>query len=58
MRPDLGEVIDGSEVIIIGKKENKFRVLSEKLNNGRVILDLVRLFDLEDQRKSYQGMCW
>lgn len=58
LRPDLGEVIDGSEVIIIGKKENKFRVLSEKLNNGRVILDLVRLFDLEDQRKSYQGMCW
>lgn len=58
LRPDLGEVIEGSEVIIIGKKENKFRVLSEKLNNGRVILDLVRLFDLEDQRKSYQGMCW
>ncbi|HSQ19848.1 MAG TPA: nucleotide sugar dehydrogenase, partial [Blastocatellia bacterium] len=58
LRADLGEVIDGSEVIIIGKKENKFRVLSEKLNNGRVILDLVRLFDLEDQRKSYQGMCW
>lgn len=58
MRADLGEVIDGSEVIIIGKKEDEFRKLSEKLNNGRLIIDLVRLLEVTDGRKSYQGMCW
>lgn len=58
MCPELNEVIDGSEVIIIGKKEDEFRALSDKLNNGRVIIDLVRLFDPADSRKSYQGMCW
>jgi GDP-mannose 6-dehydrogenase len=58
MRSDLGEVIDASEVIIIGKKEDEFRALSDKLNNGRVIIDLVRLLEVKDGLKSYQGMCW
>ncbi len=58
MRPDLHDVIDGSEIIIIGKKEDEFRSLHDKLNNGRVIIDLVRMLEVEDGRKSYQGMCW
>jgi GDP-mannose 6-dehydrogenase len=58
MRADLSEVIDSSEVVIIGKKEDEFRALSDKLNNGRVIIDLVRLFEVRDSRASYQGMCW
>ena len=58
MRPELSEVIDASEVIIIGKREDEFRALSDRMNNGRVIIDLVRLFDVEDNRKQYQGICW
>lgn len=58
MRADLSEVIDSSEVVIIGKKEDEFRRLADKLNNGRVIIDLVRLFEVRDSRASYQGMCW
>src|SRR6266849_5740186 len=37
MNSDLNQVIESSEVIIIGKKEDEFRVLAEKMNNGRVI---------------------
>jgi len=51
-------VIEKSDLIIIGKKEDEFRALSSHLNNGRVIIDLVRLFDPADNRSSYQGMCW
>jgi len=58
MNSDLDQVIEHSEVIIIGKKEDEFRVLSEKMNNGPVIVDLVRLFDVADARKQYQGICW
>lgn len=58
MNSDLDQVIEHAEVIIIGKKEDEFRVLSEKLNNGRVIVDLVRLFDVADAGKQYQGICW
>jgi GDP-mannose 6-dehydrogenase len=58
MRSDLSEVIASSEVIIIGKKEEEFRVLADKLNNGPIIIDLVRMFDAEENRKQYQGICW
>lgn len=58
MNSDLSTVIEGSEVVIIGKKEEEFRVLADKLNNGRVIVDLVRLFEVADARKQYKGICW
>jgi GDP-mannose 6-dehydrogenase len=58
MRSNLDEVIDSSEVVIIGKKEDEFRSLADRMNNGRVIIDLVRLFDVGDSRKQYQGLCW
>jgi GDP-mannose 6-dehydrogenase len=58
MNSDLNEVIESSEIIIIGKKEDEFKVLSEKMNNGRVIIDLVRLFDVADARQQYKGIAW
>jgi GDP-mannose 6-dehydrogenase len=58
MRSDLSEVIDASEIIIIGKKEEEFQVLAGKMNNGCIIIDLVRMFDAEENRKQYQGICW
>jgi GDP-mannose 6-dehydrogenase len=58
MRSSLDEVVEASEVLIIGKKEPEFLSLADKLNNGRVVIDLVRQFDVADARKSYQGMCW
>lgn len=58
MNSDLNQVIEQAEVVIIGKKEDEFRILSDKLNNGRVIVDLVRLFDVVDARRQYQGISW
>jgi GDP-mannose 6-dehydrogenase len=58
LKPRLEDVIDGSDVIVIGKKEDEFRMLSDKLDNGRVIIDLVRMFDVKAPAASYQGMCW
>jgi GDP-mannose 6-dehydrogenase len=58
MNSDLNSVIESSEVIVIGKKEDEFRVLADKMNNGRVVVDLVRLFEVADARKQYDGICW
>jgi GDP-mannose 6-dehydrogenase len=58
MKSNLDDVIDSSEVIIIGKPQDEFRALSGKLGNGRVIIDLVRLLVVPDNQKSYQGVCW
>jgi GDP-mannose 6-dehydrogenase len=58
LHSQLDQVIDQSEVIIIGKKDEEFRVLGEKLNNGRVIIDLVRQLEVNNLRPGYEGMCW
>ncbi|MFY9555531.1 MAG: UDP-glucose/GDP-mannose dehydrogenase family protein [Blastocatellia bacterium] len=58
MKSELNEVIDCSEVMIIGKHQQELLALSDKLGNGRVIIDLVRLFDVSNSERSYQGVCW
>ena len=58
MCSSLDDVVDRSELVIVGKKEKEFQSLSDKLNNGRIIIDLVRFFDMKDVGKSYQGLSW
>jgi GDP-mannose 6-dehydrogenase len=58
MRSNLDEVIEASDILIIGKKEQEFLPLAEKLNNGRVIVDLVRMFEIDDKRSQYHGISW
>lgn len=58
MRSELDDVIERSEVIIIGKREEAFKALSQKLNNGRVVIDLVKLLEAEPPQKNLQGICW
>ncbi|MGH9803497.1 MAG: GDP-mannose dehydrogenase, partial [Blastocatellia bacterium] len=58
LRRELDEVVDSSEVIIIGKKEDEFRNLNNKLNNGRVFIDLVGVLKGHSHSGGYQGICW
>jgi GDP-mannose 6-dehydrogenase len=58
MHSELDEVISRSEVIIIGKKEDEFRRLSEKLDNGCVVIDLVRMLEAGEARARHEGVCW
>jgi len=55
LRSDLSEVIDASEVIIVGKKERKFSALSDKIKNERLIIDLEEMFRAEGQGHVAQG---
>lgn len=58
LRRELDEVVDVSEVVIIGKREDEFRSLSDKFNNGRVFIDLVGMLKGQSHNGSYQGICW
>lgn len=58
LRRELNEVIDSSEIVIIGKKEEEFLSLSHKLNNGRMFIDLVGMLKGLEHGGSYQGICW
>jgi GDP-mannose 6-dehydrogenase len=56
MRKELQAVIDHAEVVIVGKKDEEFRAVAE--TNGRVVIDLVRLFERAEKQENYQGICW
>jgi len=58
MKRNLNDVVEGSEVLVIGKKDDDFRMLDGKLNNGRIVIDLVRMLEVSQAVESYQGMCW
>jgi GDP-mannose 6-dehydrogenase len=58
MRSELSEVIEHAEVVIVGKKEEEYLSVSEKLGDGRVVIDLIGLLKDRNGRSSYQGICW
>jgi GDP-mannose 6-dehydrogenase len=57
MRASIDEVVSESEVVIIGNKADEFCRVETMMNEGQVLIDLVRLFD-RTSGGSYQGICW
>jgi len=59
MRANVDEVINDSDVLVIGNKAKEFCDIESRLKKGQVVLDLVRLFDMPvGEDGSYQGICW
>ncbi len=57
MRSSVDEVIVDSEVIVIGNKADEFRSIESRTYDGRIVLDLVRIFDRTSDG-NYEGICW
>ncbi|HEV7397392.1 MAG TPA: UDP-glucose/GDP-mannose dehydrogenase family protein [Pyrinomonadaceae bacterium] len=57
MSATVTEVIEKSEVLIIGNKADEFRQIENDLRPGQVVIDLVRLFE-KTSDATYQGICW
>jgi GDP-mannose 6-dehydrogenase len=53
----IDEVLESSEVIIIGNRAEEFRSAAAKLRTGTTLIDLVRLFN-KTSDDTYQGICW
>ncbi len=58
MRASMGEVLESSEVLIIGNKAAEFRQIESLLKDGQTVIDLVRLFEGRTSDDSYEGICW
>jgi len=59
MRGSVEEVIESSEVIVIGNGSGEFRRIEPKLRSGQVVIDLVRAFgDRTSNGDGYRGICW
>lgn len=57
MRASVTEVMESSELIIIGNKAEEFRQIESQLRADQQVIDLVRLFD-KTSDGSHQGICW
>jgi GDP-mannose 6-dehydrogenase len=59
LRGSVDEVIDSSEVIVIGNGSGEFRLIEPKLKPGQVVIDLVRAFGSKvSNGDGYRGICW
>ncbi|HEX8352271.1 MAG TPA: UDP-glucose/GDP-mannose dehydrogenase family protein [Pyrinomonadaceae bacterium] len=58
MRAEIAEVLDASDVIIVGNKSDEFRQIEGRLRGDQIVIDLVRLFDGRTSGDNYQGICW
>jgi GDP-mannose 6-dehydrogenase len=58
MRGSVEEVMNDSEVIVLGNKSKEFEKVRSNIPNGKVVIDLVRVFDGRKSDSRYQGICW
>ena len=59
MRGSIDEVVDCSEVIVIGNGSGEFRLIEPKLKPGQVVIDLVRAFGSKvSNGDGYRGISW
>ena len=61
MKNSIEEILDGSEVIVIGKKEQAYKepLLKGIRKQNLYLFDLVRLFsNTEKPKERYEGICW
>lgn len=58
MADSIDEVLDESEVILIGNSAKEFERIDAKLKPEQMVVDLVRVFGRRRSNHSYQGICW
>ena len=59
LHDSLDEVIATSDILIVGSPSADYRSRLENLEQGKAVIDMVRLFDnLEQAPPGYQGICW
>jgi GDP-mannose 6-dehydrogenase len=53
------EVIEGSEIIIVGNKDEDFKGVVETCSDETIIIDLCRLYEnIGSLPSNYEGICW
>ena len=59
VKPSIAGALEGSEVVVVGKRSGEFREALNGPTNGLHIIDLVGLFGQERaNRGNYEGICW
>jgi GDP-mannose 6-dehydrogenase len=52
------QVLDHADVIVIGNKGEEFTGLAEHLRPDQLVIDFVRIRQIEERHANYAGICW
>ncbi len=55
---EIDAVLDHSQTIVIGNQDPEFRSVPDRLKNGQVVVDFVRIGNNMKQESKYDGICW
>lgn len=55
---DLDAVLDHAQTVVIGNKDPEFDCVPEKLREGQVLVDFVRIVSGKNMNGNYDGICW
>jgi GDP-mannose 6-dehydrogenase len=59
MVENIGDILEHSELLIIGNKNKEFEDTIKYLDDRHTVIDLVRILANVDSAKSnYDGICW
>jgi GDP-mannose 6-dehydrogenase len=58
MADSVEEVLEHSDVILIGNPAQEFKEIERKLTKEQIVVDLVRIFGKRTSDANYQGICW
>jgi GDP-mannose 6-dehydrogenase len=55
---DIDAVLNHAETVVIGNKDPDFKGVIERLHNGQVLIDFVRIVEGGNKNGRYDGICW
>lgn len=58
MEDGIEPVLDHAEVVVIGNRAEEFSGIPERLREGQVLIDLVRIVEDVPPQAGYDGICW
>jgi len=58
MVDSIDAVLDHAQTVVIGNNDPTFRSVPERLSDGQVLVDFVRIADRRSEKGKYDGICW
>lgn len=58
MVADIDAVLNHAQTVVVGNKDPDFDSVPEKLREGQVLIDFVRIIEGRTRNGSYNGICW
>ena len=58
MVASIEEVLDHADVVVIGNRGEEFSGLADRLRSDQLVIDFVRIRQIEERHGNYSGICW